>query len=68
MRHLSAFLLITGLALSTLSPALAKDRRPKSNNANVRHATKKAKKIRPAKYKPYKAPKVKKSRVKYGVV
>jgi hypothetical protein len=56
------------LALSTLSPALAKDRRPKSNNANVHRATKKTKKIRPAKYKPYKAPKVKKSRVKYGVV
>ena len=68
MRHVSALLVIAGLALSTLSPAYAKQKRPKSTNANVQHAMKKTKKIRPAKYKPYKAPKVKKARVKYGVV
>ena len=68
MRHVSALLLIAGLALSTFSPAYAKAKQPKSDNPNVQRATRKTKKIRPAKYKPYKAPKVKKARVKYGVV
>jgi hypothetical protein len=70
MRHVSALLVIAGLALSTLSPAYAKQKRPKSTNANVQHAMKKTKKIRPAKYKPYKAPKRSKkaARAKYGVV
>ena len=68
MRHVYALLVMTGLALSTLSPAYAKAKKPKSTNPNVQQATKKPKKYQPAKYKPYKAPKVKKSKVKYGVV
>jgi len=52
--HASALLVIAGLAMATLSPAFAKENRPKSNNPNVQRATKKTKKIRPATYKPYK--------------
>jgi len=43
-----------GLAIATLFPANAASHRPKSNNPNVKHAMRKAKKVRPAKYKPAK--------------
>lgn len=55
----SALLVIAGLVVATLSPAFAKDNRPKSTNRNVQRATKKPKKIRPVKYKPYKAKRTK---------
>lgn len=54
--HVSALLVIAGLALSTFFPAFAKENRPKSTNPNVQQATKKTKKVRPATFKPYKAP------------
>ena len=49
--HLRALIIAAGICVATLLSAYAKDQRPKSNNHNVKRATKKAKKIRPAKYK-----------------
>jgi hypothetical protein len=44
-------LLILGLGVASLFPAFASDNRPQSTNPNVKRAMKKAKKVRPAKYK-----------------
>ena len=63
---LSAPLLIVGLGLITIAPAHAKLKTPKSENANVKRASRKSKKgFRATKYK---APKVSKKpkRAKYG--
>jgi hypothetical protein len=48
--NLRALLIATGLSVATLIPGYANDR-PQSTNPNVKHAMKKAKKVRPAKYK-----------------
>ena len=64
--HLRALLIISGLGLALLAPGFAKDRRPQSNNPNVKHAMKKAKKVRPRKYKAPKKSKKPKA-AKYGV-
>lgn len=63
---LSAPLLIVGLGLITIAPVHAKIKTPKSDNANVKRASRKSKKgFRATKYK---APKVSKKpkRAKYG--
>ena len=64
--HLRALVLIAGLGLSSLTPAGATDNRAEPNNPNVKRAMKRAKKVRPTKYK---APKKnrKPSRARYGV-
>jgi len=48
---LRALLAILGFTLLSFAPAYAKDKRPHSNNANVKRAMKKGKKTRPGKYK-----------------
>ena len=48
---LRALLAIMGFALASFAPAYAKDKRPQSNNPNVKRAMKKAKKVKPGKYK-----------------
>jgi len=48
---LRALLVIMGFALATFTPAYGKDKRPQSNNPNVKRAMKKAKKVKPGKYK-----------------
>ena len=48
---LCALLVIVSLGLASLAPTYAGDTRPQSNNPNVKRAMKKAKKIKPAKYK-----------------
>jgi len=53
--NLRALLIIGGLGLTTFASAEAKDKRPKTSNPNVKHAMRKAKKIKPA--AKYKAPK-----------
>ena len=65
--NLRALLIIGGLGLATLASAEAKDKRPQSSNPNVKHAMRKAKKIKPA--SKYKAPKHNKrpAAAKYGV-
>jgi hypothetical protein len=65
--NLRALLVIGGLGLATFTSAEAKDKRPKTNNSNVKHAMRKAKKIKPA--GKYKAPKRAKrpAAAKYGV-
>ena len=65
--NLRALLIIGGLGLATFASAEAKDKRPKSTNSNVKHAMRKAKKIKPA--SKYKAPKRTKqpAAAKYGV-
>ena len=65
--NLRALLIIGGLGLATFASAEAKDKRPKSTNSNVKHAMRKAKKIKPA--GKYKAPKRtrKPAAAKYGV-
>jgi len=65
--NLRALLIIGGLGLATLASAEAKDKRPKTSNPNVKHAMRKAKKIKPAAR--YKAPKRTKrpAAAKYGV-
>ena len=62
--NLRALLMVTGLGVATLISGYAKAR-PQSTNPNVKRAMKKAKKVRPAKYK---APKMSKKppRAKYG--
>jgi hypothetical protein len=62
-------LVVVGLGFLAIGSAEAKVKTPKSQNANVKQATRKAKKYKPGKYK---APKLSKkpgksSRVKYGV-
>jgi len=66
--NLRALLIIGGLGLATFASAEAKDKRPKSTNSNVKHAMRKAKKIKPA--SKYKAPKKTKRppAAKYGGV
>ena len=66
--NLRALLIIGGLGLATFASAEAKDKRPKSSNSNVKHAMRKAKKIKPA--SKYKAPKKTKRppAAKYGGV
>jgi hypothetical protein len=64
--NLRALLVIGGLGLATLAPGYAKGDRPQSNNPNVKHAMKKAKKVRPRKYKAPKKSKKPKS-ARYGV-
>jgi hypothetical protein len=54
--NLRALLVIGCLGLSTFAPA---DAKPRSNNPNVKRAMKKAKKVKPHKYK---APKAKRTR------
>jgi hypothetical protein len=63
---LSAPLLIVGLGLMAIGPAHAKVKTPKSDNANVKRASRKSKKG--FKATKYKAPKVSKKpkRAKYG--
>ncbi len=48
---LRALLVMMGFALATFAPAYAKEKRPQSTNPNVKRAMKKAKKVRPSKYK-----------------
>jgi hypothetical protein len=62
----SALLLVAGLGLAALTPASAKVKTPKSDNANVKRASRKSKKG--FKATKYKAPKVSKKpkRAKYG--
>jgi len=59
---LRALLILAGLCAATFSPAYAKT---KSTNPNVKRATKRAKKVRPAKYKAPKHSK-KPARATYG--
>jgi hypothetical protein len=63
----SALLLVAGLGLAALTPAEAKMKTPKSDNANVQRASRKSRKG--FKATKYKAPKVSKKprRAKYGV-
>jgi hypothetical protein len=66
---MNALLVVVGLGFLAISPAEAKVKTPKSQNANVKQATRKAKKYKAGKYK---APKLSKkpsksARVKYGV-
>jgi hypothetical protein len=69
MTKIRTLLAIATLGLLAIAPAEAKKlKTPKSDNANVKQATKKAKKYKPTKYK---APKLSKkppksARVKYG--
>jgi hypothetical protein len=68
MMILRTLLVIAGMGILAVAPAGAKTKTPKSTNANVHQATRKAKKYKPAKYK---APKLSKkpsksARVKYG--
>jgi hypothetical protein len=58
------------LCLIAVAPAAAKVKTPKSPNANVKHANRKAKKFKPGKYKAQKLSKKppKSARVKTGVV
>jgi hypothetical protein len=56
---LRALLVIVSLGLASLAPSYAADQRPTSNNPNVKRAMKKAKKVKPAKYK---APKTNKQK------
>ena len=63
---LSAPLLIVGLGLMAIAPANAKIKTPKSENANVKRASRKSKKgFRATKYKAPK-PSKKMKRAKYG--
>ena len=61
---LRALLVIVSLGLASFAPSYAGDTRPQSNNPNVKRALKKAKKVRPAKYKTPKTNK-KQKRAKY---
>jgi len=64
------FFVAAVMCLIAIAPAAAKVKTPKSPNANVKQATRKAKKYKPGKYKAQhlsKKPK-KSARVKYGVV
>ena len=63
---LRALLITIGLSFATFAPASAKDTRPQWDNPNVKHAMKKAKKVRPGKYKAPKRSK-KPARARYGV-
>ena len=58
------------LSLIAIAPAAAKVKTPKSPNANVKRATRKAKKYKPGKYKAQHLSKKinKSSRGKYGVI
>ena len=49
--YLRALAVLAGIGVVTLLSAEAKDHRPKSYNSNVKRATKKPRKVRPAKYK-----------------
>jgi hypothetical protein len=64
--QLSALLLAAGLGLLAIAPADAKVKTPKSDNANVKRASRKSKKG--FKATKYKAPKMSKKpkRAKYG--
>jgi hypothetical protein len=62
---LRALLIIAGLGVATLMPAYAQNTRPQSTNPNVKRAMRKAKKVRPAKYKAPKKSK-KPARATYG--
>ena len=65
---LSAPLLIVGLGLMAIAPAHAKVKTPKSDNANVKRASRKSKKgFKATKYKAPKASK-KMKRAKFGKV
>ena len=65
---LSAPLLIVGLGLMAIAPADAKVKTPKSDNANVKRASRKSKKgFKATKYKAPKASK-KMKRAKFGKV
>jgi hypothetical protein len=68
--RLRIFLVTTLLSLVAVAPATAKVKTPKSPNANVQHANRKAKKFKASKYKAQKLSKKpkKSSRVKYGTV
>ena len=59
-----ALLLTLVAGLATFAPAEAKHKGAQSNNPNVKRAMKKAKKVRPKKYK---ARKAKRSAARYGV-
>ena len=48
---LCALLVTLSLGLASFAPSYAADTQPQSNNPNVKRALKKAKKVRPAKYK-----------------
>jgi hypothetical protein len=63
--HLRALIVLLGIGVGIQASALAKDQRPRSNNPNVKRAMKKAKKVRPAKYKTPKKSK-KPAHVTYG--
>jgi hypothetical protein len=54
---LRAFVLAAALGLIAISPAAAKVKTPKSSNANVKRANRKAKKFKPGKYKTQKVSK-----------
>ena len=62
---LRALIVMAGISVATVLPAYPKDNRPKSYNSNVKHATKKPKKFKPAKYKAPKKSK-KPAHVTYG--
>ena len=49
--HLRALAVLAGIGVFTLHSAEAKDNRPKAHNQNVKRATKKPRKVSPAKYK-----------------
>jgi hypothetical protein len=68
MMTLRSLLIAAGMGIVAVVPAAAKTKTPKSTNANVHQATRKAKKYKPTKYK---APKLSKkpgksARAKYG--
>jgi len=48
---LRALLVLMGFALATFTPAYAKPKPPQSSNPNVKRAMRKAKKVKPGKYK-----------------
>jgi hypothetical protein len=48
---LRALLVMLSLGLASFAPSYAADNRPQSSNPNVKRAMRKAKKVRPAKYK-----------------
>jgi hypothetical protein len=65
---LRSLLVVVGMSLFAIAPAGAKVKTPKSENANVGRAQRKAKKYKPTKYKAPKWSKKpsKSARVKYG--
>jgi hypothetical protein len=64
---LRALLLAACLGLTAIAPLAAKTKTPKSSNANVKQATRKAPKYKPMKYKAPKLSKKKPKAAKYGV-